>query len=56
MAAAYCFTDNLIATFRYGHASRINSLLGTGGSGQDIPQINPINDFDIYQVDLTFRF
>ncbi len=56
VAAGYSFTDNLIGTFRYGHASRINSLLGTGGSGQDIPQINPINDFDIYQVDLTFRF
>jgi len=56
VAAGYCFTDNLIATFRYGHASRINGLLGTGGSGQDIPQINPINDFDIYQVDLTLRF
>ncbi|HKW30068.1 MAG TPA: putative porin [Verrucomicrobiae bacterium] len=56
VAAGYCFTDNLIGTFRYGHASRINDLLGTGGSGQDIPQINPIKDFDIYQVDLTFRF
>lgn len=56
VAAAYSLTDNLIATFRYGHASRINDLLGTGGSGQDMPQINPINAFDIYQVDLTFRF
>jgi hypothetical protein len=56
VALAYSFTDNFIGTFRYGHASRINDLLGTGGSGQDIPQINPINDFDIYQVDLTFRF
>ena len=56
VAAGYCFTDNLIATFRYGHASRINDLLGTGGSGQDIPQINPIKDFDMYQVDLTLRF
>jgi len=55
-AAAYGLTDNLIVTFRYGHAWRINDLLGTGGSGQDIPQINPINDFDIYQVDLTLRF
>jgi hypothetical protein len=55
-ALAYSFTDNLIGTFRYGHASRINDLLGTGGSGQDIPQINPIGDYSIYQVDLTFRF
>ena len=57
VALAYAFTDNFIGTFRYGHASRINSLLGTGGSDTgDIPQINPINDFDIYQLDLTFRF
>jgi len=55
-AFAYGFTDNFIGAFRFGHASRINSLLGTGGSSQDIPQLNPINDFDIYQVDLTFRF
>lgn len=57
VAAAYSFTDDLIATFRYGHASRINSLLGTGGSDTgDIPQINPINDYDIYQMDLTLIF
>jgi hypothetical protein len=55
-ALAYGFTDNFIGTFRYGHAGRINDLLGTGGSGQDIPQINPIDNYNIYQVDLTFRF
>ncbi len=56
VAAAYGITDNLIGTFRYGHASRINSKLGTGGSGQDIPQMNPINDYDLFQVDLTLKF
>ncbi|HXC36297.1 MAG TPA: putative porin, partial [Candidatus Acidoferrales bacterium] len=57
VAVAYGLTDNLIATFRYGHASRINHLLGTGGSDTgDIPQINPINNYDIYQMDLTLRF
>jgi hypothetical protein len=55
-ALAYSFTDNFIGTFRFGRASRINDLLGTGGSGQDIPQINPIDNYSIYQVDLTFRF
>jgi len=55
-ALAYSFTDNFIGTFRFGRAWRINDLLGTGGSGQDIPQINPIDDYSIYQVDLTFRF
>lgn len=56
LAASYAFTGNLIGTFRYGHASRINHSLGTGGVSGDIPQINPVNDYDIYQVDLTFRF
>jgi Putative porin len=56
VAAAYAFTGNVIGTFRYGHASRINDQLGTGGSSLDIPQINPVNSFNIYQVDLTLRF
>jgi hypothetical protein len=56
IAGAYGFTDNLIGSVRYGHASRINDLLGTGGSSTDIPQINPISDFDLFQVDLSFRF
>lgn len=57
LAIAYGLTDNLIATFRYGHASRINDLLGTGGSDTgDIPEINPINEYNIYQMDLTLRF
>lgn len=56
VAAAYAFTGNVIGTFRYGHASRINHALGTGGSSSDIPQINPVNSYDIYQMDLTVRF
>ena len=56
VAAAYGFTGNFIGTVRYGHAYRINSKLGTGGSGQDIPQMNPINEFNIFQADLTFKF
>lgn len=55
-ALAYCFADNVIATVRYGYAQRINSLLGTGGSNQDIPQMNPINHYHLLQVDLTIRF
>lgn len=30
--------------------------VGTGGTGTDIPQINPIKSFDILQADLTFMF
>jgi hypothetical protein len=57
VAASYAFTTDFIATFRYGRASRINGLLGTGGSDTgDIPQINPISHYDIYQMDLTLVF
>jgi len=55
-AAAYGFSENIIGTFRYGYASRINNKLGTGGSGQDIPEINPVSQFQLFQVDLTFKF
>ena len=55
-AAAFGFTDNLVGTFRYGYANRINNKLGTGGSGQDIPQMNPINEFQIFQIDLSLKF
>ncbi len=55
-ALSYGLTDNLIGTVRYGHASRINPLLGTGGNSPDISQINPVNKYDIIQVDLTLKF
>lgn len=56
MALAYGLTDNVIATIRYGYAHRINDKLGTGGSNQDIPQINPIHQYNLIQLDLTLRF
>lgn len=55
-AFAYGFTGNLIGTIRYGYAKRINKNLGTGGSNQDIPQMNPIDEYDLFQIDLGFRF
>jgi hypothetical protein len=55
-AFAYGFTDNIIGTFRYGYASRINDKIGTGGSNQDIPQINPIDHYSLLQFDMTLRF
>lgn len=55
-AVAYSLTANFIATFRYGYATRIDDKLGTGGSNQDIPQINPIKRYHLLQVDLTMRF
>jgi hypothetical protein len=55
-AVAYGLTDNVILTLRYGYANRINDKLGTGGSNQDIPQINPIHRYSILQADLSLRF
>ncbi len=55
-ALAYGVTENIIGTARYGHASRINDQLGTGGSGQDIPQMNPVQTYNLFQIDVTFRF
>ena len=55
-ALAYSLTDNVIGTFRYGYAQRINSHLGTGGSNLDMPILNPINNYHLYQFDLTLRF
>ena len=53
---AYGITDNVISTFRYGYGRRINSKLGTGGSNQDIPQMNPIEHYNLLQLDLTLKF
>ena len=55
-AIAYGLSDNMIATVRYGYANRINDKLGTGGANQDIPQFNPIEHYNLLQLDLTFRF
>ena len=55
-AFAYGLSRNVIGTIRYGYATRINDKLGTGGSGQDIPQINPISNYSILQADVTLRF
>lgn len=55
-AFAYSITDGIIATVRYGYGQRINQHLGTGGSNQDIPQVNPINYYNLVQLDLTWRF
>jgi hypothetical protein len=55
-AFAYSFTDSIIGTVRYGYAQRINSQLGTGGNNLDLPGLNPINWYNLVQLDLTWRF
>jgi len=55
-SVSYALTDNLLGTIRYGWAHRINDKLGTGGSNQDIPQMNPVDRYQIIQADVTLKF
>ena len=55
-ALAYSFTDSIIGTVRYGYAHRINEHLGTGGSNPDLPILNPVNQYHLLQLDVTWRF
>jgi hypothetical protein len=55
-AFSYSITDAIIGTVRYGYADRIDNQLGTGGNNLDIPGINPIKNFNLVQMDLTWRF
>jgi len=55
-AFAYSISDAIIGTVRYGYAERIKSGLGTGGNNLDIPVINPISNYNLVQLDLTWRF
>jgi hypothetical protein len=56
LAGAYSFTDAIIGTLRWGYAQRINKQLGTGGSNPDLPGVNPVDDYRLLQVDLTWKF
>jgi hypothetical protein len=55
-AFAYSFTDAIIGTVRYGYANPINNNLGTGGNNLDMPGLNPIKNYNVLQLDLTWRF
>ena len=55
-AFAYSITDGIIATIRYGYAQTIDSRLGTGGYNNDLPILNPVNNYNLVQLDLTWRF
>jgi hypothetical protein len=55
-AISYGFTSAVIGTARFGYAQRIDKELGTGGSNQDVPQVNPINRYQLVQLDLTLKF
>jgi putative porin len=53
---AYSFSDAMIGALRYGLAERIDNQLGTGGFNADLALVNPINRFQLVQMDLTWRF
>jgi hypothetical protein len=53
---SYSITDAIIGTVRYGNGNQINSNLGTGGSNPDLPLLNPIRNYQLVQLDLTWRF
>jgi hypothetical protein len=55
-AFAYSFTDAIIGTLRYGWAERIDNQLGTGGFNADLPLPNPVNKYQLVQVDLTWKY
>ena len=55
-AFAYSLTDAIIGTLRFGYANPIKGNLDTGGNNLDIPGINPIQKYNIFQADLTWRF
>jgi len=55
-AFAYSWTDAIMTTVRYGYASRIDRQLGTGGNNLDLPGLNPVNNYNVVQLDLTWKF
>ncbi len=55
-AFAYSITDAIIGTVRYGYADPIKNNLGTGGNNLDMPGLNPIKNYNVLQLDLTWRF
>jgi hypothetical protein len=55
-AFAYSVSDGIIGTVRYGVAARIDNQLGTGGYNADLPLPNPVNRYQILQMDVTWKF
>jgi hypothetical protein len=56
LAFAYSPTDAIITTFRFGEAHRVTSSGPTPGSNPDIPNVQPITEYKLLQLDLTWKF
>jgi Putative porin len=52
--AGYLMTDAVVLNLTYGYAWQIDDALGTGGNGEIA--INPLNQYQILQADLSFKF
>jgi Putative porin len=52
--AGYMLSDAVIFNLTYAYAWRIDDQLGTGGLGN--LTINPVDEYQIFQADLSFRF
>jgi putative porin len=52
--AGYMMTDAVVLNLTYGYAWQIDDALGTGGNGEIA--INPLNQYQILQADLSFKF
>ena len=52
----YHITAAITGTARYAYAKPINNNLGTGGSNGDLPSLNPINNYNLVQLDLGWKF
>ncbi|MEO8440497.1 MAG: putative porin [Spartobacteria bacterium] len=53
-SAGYAITGAVFANLTYAHGTQIDSSLGTGGVG-DLG-INPVDDMNLFQADLSFKF
>ena len=54
--AQYNFLDNVFANLAYGHATRKNKAIGSAGSGSTQDLALNLKDFDLLQLDLTYKF
>jgi len=56
-AAVSCnLTDAIVGTIRYAYAQQIDGNLGTGGNNGDLPGLNPVNNYNLLQLDLAWKF
>src|SRR6266403_2529688 len=53
--AGYMLADAVVLNLTWAYAWRIDDSIGTGGIGDNI-SINPVDQYQIFQADLSFKF